>query len=649
MCSPQIIENKQAVCRHPRKPSKDQAIRASSAASLFLILSVFAAPAVSGAPQSARSLARDALSCFDSMDYETGLKLAGSSLEKDPAQVLLRIRQAAILWKLGRRDVARMSVQKALELEPENWEALTLADYFFYQDGKADKAEALSIQASSAVAKTLRPESRVRKNWPPAFVPGPIPKTSSFNSPDSPLPPNPAFNPFGQLPRPAPAKAKTSAILPRILFPPNAGLAPFLQGILLEKREGWTPQVEACFRRAMDLSYDGPACALAIGFGRMSLHDWKGAGEIARDSLDEGGLRPELFVLAAAAAEAGGNRNASEDALEIAVELRPFEGPWLKALAAAYADRLDWKRSAAFLKTAVLLDPADFEARDWLAAAGRGAATLKGAFAGALEKTAGALRAKLEPQYLYPLFLDINSIAPAVNDRFFRFVQAGQLEDAAIYVRNFLEIDSQAPELSYNLAQLYNTLGLPGSSFVPAWTALANRPSYRDALDLAGQLLLRVEDFERSIQFYRMALEASSDIQAWFNLGFAHFAAGDRAEAERRLLGVLELEKAAGSPRKEKSGSAAAKKLDYALDITVEPLTYRALLLLGRISAEREDLSAAENYIHRAAVLQPQTPDAYLELGRVFLAKKDMKAAKAAFDRFVSLGGEPAKVPAIPK
>ena len=346
------------------------------------------------------------------------------------------------------------------------------------------------------------------------------------------------------------------------------------------------------------------------------------------------------MLLAAVAEEGAAKRADSENSLRLACEMRPFEAGWLKALAAAAADRADAREAASRIAWAERLAPGDLEIRGWSEAAARGVFPARGEYGRLLREAADALRPRLVPRFRYPLHGDILKVATVVNGRFLRYVQSGQFVDAAQYAANFLDIDSRPSELAYNAALLFNSLDRIDQAFPLVWQALSRRPRYRDALDLAGQMFIKIGQPARSIFFYGQAIEAGpADAQAWFNLGFAHYAAGNMVRAGECLENVVAMEKPGDSRGGNRTGADADKTLSYELDIHVEPLAYRALILLGLIAVSKGDENGAGSRLQEAVELRPQAPDAYLELGRHYRRTGEPAAAKTAFDRYLALGG----------
>jgi tetratricopeptide (TPR) repeat protein len=582
-----------------------------SAVSAVLAFAALAAVAFASAvppAQSAREWAREALGCFDLLDYEMGLKLAGRALERDPDQPDLLLRRAAVLWKLSRRDVAWLSVREVLSKYPKNWEALALSSFFHFEEERPGEAAADAEAAERQVDSEMHPEKGAKESWPRVYALG------AFDEKD-----------YGSSTR---------------SFPVNAGLPAYIKAVLEGRRPGGKAAAERLYRRAMGLSYDAAACALSIVLGRLEDENWIGALDACREFQDRGGLRPELMLLAAVAEEGAGKRSDSEDSLQLACEMRPFEAGWVKALAAAAADRADAREAVSRIVWAERLAPGDFETRGWSEAAARGVFPFRGEFGRLLREAAAAFRPRLVPRYRYPLSGDILNVATVVNGRFLRYVQSGEFVDAAQCAGNFLEIDSRPSELAYNAALLHNSLDRTDQAFPLVWQALSTKPRYRDALDLAGQMFIKIGQPARSIFFYRGAIDAGpADAQAWFNLGFAHYSAGNTAMAGECLDTVVAMERPGHSRPESRTGADADKKFSYELDIRVEPLAYRALILLGLIAVSKGDETGAASRLQEAVELRPQSPEAYLELGRHYRRIHDQARAQAAFDRYLALGG----------
>jgi tetratricopeptide (TPR) repeat protein len=557
------------------------------------------------------------------MDYEMGLKLADRALERDPDQTQLRIRQAAVLWKLDRREVAWMAMDRVLKAEAEksavdrDWEAPTLAAFWRYLEGKPAEAEVLAKSAKALIDKRLRPDLGAKWNWPEAFAPG-----------------------LREIEPGEKTRIKSQ-------FPLNAGLPSYILGCLQEARSGMDAEAAESFRKAMNLSYEARDCILRIGFGRLKSGNFDGAIAIALTACDAGGPYPDFYFLAAAAAEAKGDRRAAFDYLEIAVELKPFVSSWLKALAVAGAENGQKARAEALLRRVLKLDPDDYLVRDQLDGLER--ALMTSEFSGALAAAVAGLQRDLAPRWRYPLNSNPSDIAAIINNRFLRFLQEGQVYDAARYLDAFLDIEASSPALHYNLAQLDRSLGRSYQTVYQSWTAVALRPDYPDGLDALARSYFDLGDFERAILCYREALRISpDDPTACFNLGCALQASGDLPEAEAMLGRAIELDEADTTARRQ-GGNATSGVLAHEVDVKVDPISYRALLLLGGILEARGDAAGAAGMLEKAVRLKPEGLEAYLALGKACLALGEAARAKSAFEKYLALGGSPSKVEAANK
>jgi tetratricopeptide (TPR) repeat protein len=614
---------------------------------------------IGAAPFSAQTFAelvRNAHDCFDTMDFETGLRLANRALESDPRLWTLRLRQAVVLKKLGRDQVAWMILAKAIEAagkepgSPESFGPQALAALWKYQDGQFEESRLLAREAARKAEASLHPGRGAKPDWPPAFAPGLTVTTGDGE-----------------------ANAR------RRIFPPNAGLAAYLLGVHAERESGWGREAEECFLAAQRLSYDARDCAIRIALGRMSSGDYRGAVRAALAACDEGGLHPDLCMALAAAHSAAGARREAGDFLSLAVDLEPYQPARLRALAAAEEAEGRRAEAVSILERALRLNPVDMTSRDYLERLEGGRGLPAGAFSEAVRAALDELRRDLEPRWTYSLWRTQAAVAAYVNNRFSRYLSEGLVDDAAGLLGAFLRLDSSSPTLLYNLALLESSRGRPDKALPLAWQAAARKPDYGNALDEAGRLLLILGDFDRSVLLYEEALALEpGDPTAWYNLACARFAGGDGAGAEADLTRAMELDRAgaaAGSGDRDvaqrsgqslRSGafgrmrpsprpSAASEKpseekvegVAHALTVGVDSIRCRALTLLASIRLERGESQAALVAAEEAVRIEPDSPDAYLELGRIRLALGQAAAAEAAFAKYLALGGSPAKAQAV--
>ncbi|GEM_PF-4777364 len=601
--------------------------------------------------QTTAELVRNAHDCFDTMDDETGLRLAARALESDPKRWTLRLRQAAVLSKLGRKEVAWLALERARSDAGKDAGSVgsygpsALAALWKYQEGRRAEAEVLAVEAAHRAASSLHPDRGAKPDWAAAFAPG-------LREP------------------PGAAEAEK----PRSLFFPNAGLGSYILGALAESVSGWSGKTESLFLEALRLSYDAHDCALRIVLGRMGAGDSAGAVRAGLAACDEGGLHPDYCLVLAATYEAAGAKSAAEDFLALAVDLKPYMPIWLRAQAAAEAGSGRRAEAAAILRRVLRLSPADMTARDHLERLDGGRSLPPGAFAEALAAAVASLKREIEPHWTQALWRTSDAAALRVNVRFGRFLSEGLVDDAACMLEAFLRIDSTSPTLLYNLALLESSRGRVDAALPPAWEAAARKPDYGNALDTAGRQLFVLEDFGRAVLLYEDALALSpDDPTAWFNLACACLGGGNAERAEAEVMRALDLARAAdpsegvensdskrpGAPRRgalvgvpggARPDAASEKPRDekpegaaHDLTVKVDPIRYRALVLLGSIRLERGGKEAALKAVEEAIGLEPGSPDAYLELGRIRLAMSEAAEAEVAFSRYLALGGTPAK------
>jgi len=136
---------------------------------------------------------------------------------------------------------------------------------------------------------------------------------------------------------------------------------------------------------------------------------------------------------------------------------------------------------------------------------------------------------------------------------------------------------------------------------------------FPDALLMLAEVQDELGELERATDAYRRYLEhKSSDVRAWFNLGFLLQRQGRSNEAQRAYREVLRQ----------------------------DPAFHRAHLNIGQIAEREGRFDAALKEFRRALELAPRDPDVHYNLGVLMeCAFRDKQAAHHHFRSYLGLGG----------
>jgi tetratricopeptide (TPR) repeat protein len=235
-------------------------------------------------------------------------------------------------------------------------------------------------------------------------------------------------------------------------------------------------------------------------------------------------------------------------------------------------------------------------------------------------------------------------IAGKANVNALSLVRQGLLIDAARWLRQFLEICDSSPTLYYNLGQIYNALDVRGEALRFGSKAIELKKDYRDAYDLMGNLCLKVQDLERSAWYYQEAVRIEPDSMAYYNLGCVFYEMNALAKAEESWLMAIKNETAAPEEA-EKISKDDILKVD--IRVKADTIIFESYQGLGVLYEKQGKLDSASAAFEKAIKLMPKMPVPYFELGIICLDRKEKEKADDFFMRYISLGGDEAKVKAV--
>ena len=555
-------------------------------------------------PAADKTLAR-ALQCLDFMQYDQAVNLLNPVLEKNPKAKGLRPLLAYAYYRLNRPERALMGLHQELALFPEDPGALILLSFVAYKQGKSEEAYQTALLFDGVLAKL---EEKNKKD-------------------------------------------EIDDILRE--FFPNGGLPDYILG-LLEKRKGNVSMAAEQFVRAKERGYPALDCQIQIIDMELSQGNWPGALAACGEGLDpelpltpefyvNHGFVPEIYVLQGYAHERMGDMEGALYCLKKAESMKPFEPFVLKNLGTLYLSQESFEEAVDIFKKVILITPQDFQARLLLEQAEQ---RRRQPFEERTTARELDIMAERDAGYRYIFHSDIKEVANKANVNALGLLKEGLLVDAASFLRQFTALCDLSPTLHYNLAQILNSLNLIGEALRHGMRAIELQKDYRDALDLMGNLCLKIRDLPRSVRYYEDAARIDPhDPLAHYNLGCAFNELGEAIKAEASWRTAIQNEGLV----LEMSGPAKADgdPLKIQVQVVADPVSFPAAIALGQLYSKQGRRDEAYQSFIKAIQVKPKNPQPYFEAGRILFESGDISKAKEFFYKFLTLGGEEAKVKAL--
>ena len=565
----------------------------------FLYLSLYAPGAIAAADA---TLDR-AHVCLDFMRYDEAARLLGAVLEKNPEQKGIRIDQAYAYFRLNRSERAVMALHRELKLFPGEPEALILLSFVEYKRGRLEEAERAASEFDSVLEKLKFEKDKIydiiRKNFP------------------------------------------------------NSGLPDYILGLIEKKRGNWDSASKQ-FALANERGHPFLDCDLQTIDVASKKEDWTSVLALCGEGFDPDlplpdefyigqGYAPEIYILQGYANARRGNLDRALNCLKKAASLRPYETFILKALAILHLEQETPEAAASVLRTVVLLSPMDFQARLFLEQAERRSRNIEQGRSLSLLREFMASR---DASFRYVFKNEDKVVAQKANVNVIELIKEGLLMEAAAWLKQFVEIYDLSPTLYYNLAQLYNSLNIRGEAIRYAFRALELQPDFRDALDLMGNLCLKIRDLAASVRYYEEAVKVDpQDAWAYYNLGCAEMEASNLTKAEANWKMAILKEGASFSPEATKKANFDPLKID--VRVIADPVTYGAAFALGNLYKKKGRLDDAYDYYNLAIKAKPKSFMPYYEAGQILLARGEVSKAKEFFEKYLILGGDESKIKAF--
>lgn len=420
---------------------------------------------------------------------------------------------------------------------------------------------------------------------------------------------------------------------------PNGGLPSFIFG-LFEKSQGRWDAAADMFRMALRLGYDPLEARIQLVDTALERNDWPGALNVAGETANKSGAEvAEICVLLGLAYHQLREPETALSYLRTGLELKPFEPFTLRNLSAFYLNRNEHDKALPILRRLTSLYPTDFEARSWLEQAESKRTSMQ-------EIPLAKNFVEHRPlRYRYVFSAEAALVSKTANDYCLQLIRAGEIVEAAEWVRRFVDLYEKSPTLFYNLGQLYNTLNRAEGALRYAWKAVELKDDYRDAYDLIGGVFYKIKDFASAIPFYQKAVFLDpKDPLGYYNLGLAYDQAGKLSEAMENWRSAVEKEQVPSAGRGAAPGGDALK---IAIDVYVDPISYHALRRMGQAYLRLGQNAAATQSYEQAIALKPKGLEAFLELGNIYWSLKERAKAEEYFKKYIELGGDERKVKEI--
>jgi len=527
---------------------------------------------------------------LDFMNYDEAIRYFHKAIGENPRTKGLRTLLAYAHYRQGRLDVALGALGDELKYARDDGEALILSALIQYEKGDRDSAFETCRRYLAVHGNKIK--KYLEKSW-------------AENAEEA----------------------------------PNGGLPSFIFG-LFEKSQGRWDAAAEMFRTALRLGYDPLEARIQLVDTAFERNDWPGALAVAAETANKsGGEAAEICVLLGLVYHQLREPEAALSYLRTALELKPFETVTLKNLSAFYLNRNDHDKALPLLRRLTSLYPADFEARSWLEQAENKRTALQ-------EIPLAKNFVEHRPlRYRYVFSEEYALVSKTANDYCLQLIRSGEIVEAAEWVRRFVELYEKSPTLFYNLGQLYNTLNRAEGALRYAWKAVELKDDYRDAYDLIGGVFYKIKDFASAIPFYQKSVFLDpKDPLGYYNLGLAYNQTGKLAEAMENWRSAIDKEQI---PSAGGGATRGADPLKIAIDVTVDPVSYHALRMLGQAYVRLgQDATAIQTY-EQAIVIKPRGLEAYLELGTLYWNLKESGKAEEYFKKYTELGGDEQRVKEI--
>lgn len=563
------------------------------------------------------SPADDIRRSLDGMDYNEAVRQIEKWAGPETVSDRMLCDLAFAYDRMGKTEKALRLLGNRTGKRPDDLQALILLAYLQYRSGRTEEAERTAADFQGKLA-----------GW--------------FADPKSPT-------------------GKEKKIVRTLLT--NAGLPAYLMALRSLAKAEYAAAVDGLLM-ARDLGYDMVDCWLQRLRVELREEHWVDLLVLARQGSDfsEAGLpaevradlaaRPvkdkldlpaETLLMEGLALEHLGRGEEALAAFQAAERRKPHDPEVLKALAVRYLRSGRREDARLLLRRWAGLYPGNGPPRALAEAAQDSREPDEAALDLALGD--GFLKER-DVRFRYEFHFAAERTVDRLNRSGLELVGQGRIQAALDRLLALAGIYEFSPTVRYNIAQIYNSLGRPAEAIGWAVLSLDLKRDYKEALDLAANVLLGVGDSAASLRYYEEALGADpKDPLSHYNLGCACLAAGDEARAEDcwRQAVLKDGASLSGSS----AGSSRGEVTKRELDVDVERVSAMAYRALASLYLRRGRLDEALDMFEKAIAANPQSPEPYYEAGRLLLARNEKARAQEHLKKYLAIGGNPAKVKAL--
>gem|GEM_PF-1687021 len=568
--------------------------------------------------QANNDLVKKARESLDIMNYQQAARLLTQAIAEAPEKAEIRVDLAFAFFQSGKTEEALEVLEHELVLFPDSYNALILLGYICFLQGDYERAADICQDFDSALFRRVRDGVRLDAGKRRAFPPlAPMERQE-----------------FSEHYRSQLKKIQGDH--------PNFGLPYFILGIH-EKTKGDPGRAKKEFRFALERGYNPVECYSQLIDIELTRKDWKEALQRSAEAEELLGPRAEFGCLRGYSHFQLGETENAVSCFERALEMKPYLVEAIRNLAKIHIFQGEFQKAVPLLRKTLKLRPYDPEAMSMLDKARVAGRSQKEENRPELTKN---IVDTVELEYVYVFEENVDYVFWQVGEFATALVRTNELGVAAAWLRRFLEIYDRSPELNYNLAKIYEQRNDLSEALRYAWRAKELKNDYRDAHDLAGSIFFKMQDFNNSFKSYLRALDLNpNDALSYYNLGCVCFSLGDLGNAEAYWKQAIQFDQEVGKADAEEKSTKDA--LSVAVTIRVSPISFESHKSLSRLYRQQNRKKEALAELEKALELRPNDADVHYEIGSIYLDLGEKDKAGFFFDKYISLGGEEAKVKKI--
>lgn len=586
--------------------------------SMILLSGLFLCLSTTSSSWAADDLIERARECMDIMNYKAASRLLTKAITDKPSREGVRVDLAYALYQSGKIDDALDALEEELTQFPSSFKAFSLEAYICFREGDVERAVNVCRDFDSELFRYVRDKIRIDAGKGKTFPPPEFMERKEF------------FERY---------KSYLEKIQKKH---PNLGLPSFILGNH-EKIQGNLDKAKMEYQFAREMGYDPEACYAQLIDVILTKQDWKQALIRTDEAEDSLGSRAEFHFLR------GYSKFKMEDTKEAilcferALECKPFFVEAMMNLAKIKILEAEYSEAISYLVKILGFQPFDSEAMELLDLANNRYPPHPEDERLKLSKN---VVETFDLKYIYIFEQKIGYVLWQATEYVMDLIRSNKLAEAADWLSRFLEIFDRTPELNYNLAKIYEHRNNLSRALRYAWRAKELKNDYRDAYDLVGNIFFKMQDFDNSYRAYLKALDLNpTDAQACLNLGCVSFSMRDLVQAEAYWKQAIQFEQdvTEGPPEQKTSKN----ELKVGMTVKVRPISFESHKYLSLLYRKQDRNREALVELEKALELRPNETELCFEIGSLYLDLMERDKAIIFFDRYLTLGGEEAKVKKI--